>query len=501
MKAKPLLFLVILLFFLFSSCEKEELTTGSSDPELTDEDLAVLDSTQGIPLTGSTVVLPGGQTLTEYLQANDPEFIQYVLNNTAIYKSHQVARSQELLVAQLCFVGITLGQRDRYSMPDEGDNKPAQYGLAYSYGSKQYMERGSPPAGDCKAEVYGLDCSGYVGFIFNFCGIPLPNGPADQQRRPDTLLSGFRQVYDNSYDIQINDLGKIDPSDFETGDIIYWIRGERAYHIGMVLRGYDGTAPRLVVAHSTGSARDGCEKNYTSLKRGVCLSDLSELLDGSRGKNFSTNYRIVRFGIKQTNPCGNIKTVFYGGQTYHTVEIGNQCWLQENLNIGSVILGKLDQANNGITEKYAYDDNAGYCTIYGGLYQWNEAMAYSTAGRTQGICPDGWHIPDKTEWETLVNELGGSNKAGGKMKETGLTHWKSPNEGATNSSGFTALPGGTRWEVNGTYMWLGESAVFWSSTQYDGTNAWWTDLSSLWGYSLITWMDKLQGASVRCIKD
>jgi len=98
-------------------------------------------------------------------------------------------------------------------------------------------------------------------------------------------------------------------------------------------------------------------------------------------------------------------------------------------------------------------------------------MQYVTTEGTKGICPTGWHLPADTEWTTLTDYLGGLLLAGGKMKEAGFAHWTSPNTEATNSSGFTALPGGYR-NGNSYFYELAYFAYFWSSTQYDATHAW-----------------------------
>lgn len=154
--------------------------------------------------------------------------------------------------------------------------------------------------------------------------------------------------------------------------------------------------------------------------------------------------------------CGSIITDSRDKKTYNTVLIGTQCWMKENLNIGTRINGINDQTNNGTLEKYCYKDSVKYCDIYGGLYQWAEMMQYKpsdngTIGTTQGICPSGWHIPTDIEWTTLTTFLGGEIVAGGKMKETGITHWAGTNIGAINSSGFTALPGGFRYYDGGSF--------------------------------------------------
>ena len=195
--------------------------------------------------------------------------------------------------------------------------------------------------------------------------------------------------------------------------------------------------------------------------------------------------------------CGDI---VYGGKTYHSVIIGVQCWMKENLNIGVAILGTQDQTDNGVIEKYCYNNLVLNCDIYGGLYQWNEMMQYVTTPETQGICPAGWHLPSDDEWTTLTTYLGGVLVAGGTMKEAGLAHWVAPNTGATNSSGFTALPGGQRY-IDGSFYDLTSYANVWSSTQYSSTNAWLRYL----GYDnddvYRTNFNETQGFSARCLRD
>ena len=200
--------------------------------------------------------------------------------------------------------------------------------------------------------------------------------------------------------------------------------------------------------------------------------------------------------------CGEILTDSRDNKSYNTVLIGSQCWMQQNLNIGMRINGGVNQTNNGILEKYCYNNDENNCNIYGGLYQWDEAMQYSTTEGVKGICPTGWHLPTDAEWTTLTNVLGGENVAGGRMKEAGTTHWASPNTGATNSSGFTALPGGYR-HFNGDFYTLTISAIFRSSSQYDATYAWDRDLSpsdeNVRRYP--GGLMKAHGFSARCLKD
>jgi uncharacterized protein (TIGR02145 family) len=199
-------------------------------------------------------------------------------------------------------------------------------------------------------------------------------------------------------------------------------------------------------------------------------------------------------------PCPGILTVTYESKTYNTVLIGTQCWFKENLDVGTRINGSQNQTNNGIKEKYCYNDLVSNCDVYGGLYQWDEMMQYVTSQGAKGICPTGWHIPTDAEWTTLTNYLGGESVAGGKIKEAGTAHWASPNTGATNSSGFTALPGGYRYG-NGSFYSLTNYAYFWSSSQSGAANAWRRGLGYNNEYVYRNSDYKSHGFSCRCLKD
>lgn len=136
-------------------------------------------------------------------------------------------------------------------------------------------------------------------------------------------------------------------------------------------------------------------------------------------------------------------SILYSGEWYTLIQIGSQCWMAENLNVGTQIPGITYMSDNGIIEKHCYNDIADSCEVYGGLYQWNETMAYVYSQGTQGICPAGWHVPTVADWNLLADNLGGPSVAGGHLKAAGTRYWKSPNTGADNSSGFSAYGGGT----------------------------------------------------------
>ncbi len=127
-------------------------------------------------------------------------------------------------------------------------------------------------------------------------------------------------------------------------------------------------------------------------------------------------------------------------------------------------------------------------------------MQYVTQEGVQGICPNGWHLPTDIEWTILSDLLGGEDVAGGKMKETGTTHWYTPNTGATNSSGFNALPGGSRTN-GGSFYNLGYHGYWWSSTEYSESNAWSRYLDYDNDQVGRSFNNKAYGRSVRCLKN
>ncbi len=215
----------------------------------------------------------------------------------------------------------------------------------------------------------------------------------------------------------------------------------------------------------------------------------------------------------QAGPCSDT-TVDYGGITYHTLQLGTQCWLQENLNIGTKISVGSAQTNNSELEKHCYSNDEANCTTYGGLYQWAEAVQYQNgatntalcnpalSGNVQGICPAGWHIPTQTEMNTLSTSISTTytSETFKALCEAGNTHWSAAN--GTNNSGFTALGSGYTDRIysdaiKAYFMW-------WTSTESNAT-------TSVDANIIVNTMNtftisnmagtKAKGFSVRCLKD
>jgi len=190
------------------------------------------------------------------------------------------------------------------------------------------------------------------------------------------------------------------------------------------------------------------------------------------------------------------------GNVYNIVTIGTQTWMTENLRTtrfrnGNNIPHVTDNSAWSSLSTPAYcwnnNDSSAYAHIYGALYNWYAVSAGN-------LCPEGWHVPTDGQWTTLTNYLGGENVAGGKMKEAGTEHWNSPNTGATNESGFTALPGGAR-STDGSYGAHGEFAFFWSATQSFGAMAYYRLLRFNQSNADRFEYNKRYGLSVRCLKD
>ncbi|HQL70329.1 MAG TPA: SUMF1/EgtB/PvdO family nonheme iron enzyme, partial [Bacteroidales bacterium] len=172
------------------------------------------------------------------------------------------------------------------------------------------------------------------------------------------------------------------------------------------------------------------------------------------------------------------------GNTYKWVKIGEQIWMAENLKyLPSVVGPATGSESTKYYYVYDYDGtsvSAAKSTenykIYGVLYNWPAAMdgaasSKSNPSRVKGVCPEGWHLPSDAEWIQLTNYTEGDYLAGGNLKETGTNHWYSPNEGATNSYGFAALPGGYRY-FNGHFLCVGSNSYSWSSSEDFSYNAW-----------------------------
>lgn len=278
--------------------------------------------------------------------------------------------------------------------------------------------------------------------------------------------------------------------------------------------------------------------------RGVCwnivqapTTSVSKTIDGSGTGSFNSNISgltastLYYIRAYATNKAGTVygnelsfttQAVFscgdainYEGKTYNTVQIGMQCWLKENLDVGTRIDASQNQSDNGIIEKYCYNNDPDSCTKYGGLYQWNEMMQYIAQQGTQGICPSGWHIPTDEEWKVLEGtvdsqygngdpewDIWGSRgfDAGTNIKTT--SGWYANGIG-TDLFGFSGLPSGHR-DIDSLFSFISYNSIIWTSKGNDN------HIEEAWGRAILYnssevyrggGYSKLNGFSVRCLRD
>jgi uncharacterized protein (TIGR02145 family) len=220
----------------------------------------------------------------------------------------------------------------------------------------------------------------------------------------------------------------------------------------------------------------------------ITLAFLSLLINGCKKDDTKVN--------ELTDGDGNI---------YTSVTIGTQVWLKENLRttryrngdiIGTTTPATLDiRGESTPAYQWVYSGNEANIATYGRLYTW-----YAITD-SRGLCPEGWHIPGDNEWGALATFLGGEDIAGGKLKETGTTHWMSPNTGADNITGFTAVPGGFR-NSDGTFSDMTLTCTMWSSSAYDIEFPYLCDLYAIAGYlNRYYGYGKSFGFAVRCVKN
>jgi uncharacterized protein (TIGR02145 family) len=231
----------------------------------------------------------------------------------------------------------------------------------------------------------------------------------------------------------------------------------------------------------------------------------NEIIGSIKFEKDSTKRDILNiyiFSFPKSYIYSSIDSVIFYVDQYQPLSIGSQIWMLKNLNV--------DHYRNGdsipevrdpkewaalITGAWCYFNNGSYDgIIYGKLYNWH------AINDPRGLAPNGWHVPSDNEWSPLITYLGGVNVAGSKLKETGTSHWYSPNWGSTNESGFSALPGGTCIEY-GAFSGIGIYAFWWSSTEYGTYFAWKRYLHNNFADMGRMYDSKGSGLSVRCVKN
>jgi len=395
----------------------------------------------------------------------------------------------------------------------------------------------------------GLDGIGQHGFVWSeSSGVDLENGEVNQLGpafAPGTFFSKLKNLDANTtYHVRA-----------------YASSGSKTiYGEEKTLTTTDPTVPELhtlgafeVESYTAGSGGDIVSNGGAPISRkGVCWStgrfptiDDPCTRDGEGSGSFETTlgplepFTVYHMRAYATNRIGtgygeelifftlwdNAPVVDFDGNTYATVQIGDQVWMAENLksehysdgsSLQKVELDADWMALETDVKAYCYFDNStDMYDTFGALYSWAAAMngeagGNGNPGMVQGVCPTGWHLPSEEEWLELEYHLGMSEliaedigwrgyEEGGMLKQTGTALWLEPNLMATNETGFTALPAGFR-DVDGLFRANGSFTSFWSSTGHE-EGAWLRGLHAGRGEILHEPYEQKNGFSVRCVKD
>lgn len=225
------------------------------------------------------------------------------------------------------------------------------------------------------------------------------------------------------------------------------------------------------------------------------------------GKKYSLNifltwliFSLLFSCVKENTPIEPVSDI--EGNIYNTVIIGNQIWMSENL--------KTTRYNDGTEIPYVTESEdwhelttPGYCWYDNNLTLYKDSYGALYNGHTVNtgkLCPTGWHVPGQEEWQILRQFLNDSITGGGKLKETGTTHWNAPNKGADNSTGFSARAAGFRY-FEGSFSSILYSSYMWSSTEISSYDEWYLNLYYGDAIVKVNHISKKHGLSVRCIKD
>ena len=220
---------------------------------------------------------------------------------------------------------------------------------------------------------------------------------------------------------------------------------------------------------------------------------------------YATNEMGTSYGETQTFTTGTgggggNTVTDVDGNTYNTVTIGGQIWMDENLKVTHYRNGDaIPYVSDAVAWSTAsvaycnYDNLQGNADVYGRLYNW------AAVNDSRNIAPIGWHVPSYNEWLTLMNNTGGYDYSGGKLKETGNAHWTAPNN-ASDEYGFTALPSGLRDQL-GNYFGMGTNATWWTSTEGDIVYSWGAAMTYNETILYTVVYEKPLGFPVRCVKD
>ncbi len=257
------------------------------------------------------------------------------------------------------------------------------------------------------------------------------------------------------------------------------------------------------------------EKSYKSSKDFTFSEGDMLKIKGISGDYAYATVIVVEPTVSETYTFDFVACTDGDNNNYAVVTIGTQTWMAENIKTTSYVgggdiplvedntaWGDLADDDEDVSKAYCFYDTDGNSAgeIYGALYTYAAATNGDNTGiGVQGVCPTGWHMPSDDEWTALETELG--DEAGGKLKSTCMELWNDPNTGATNQSGFSALPGGYRNHSGGSSSSIGSTGYWWSATVHSSSLAWYRNLGHSYAASFRSNYYKSYGFSVRCVRD
>jgi uncharacterized protein (TIGR02145 family) len=400
---------------------------------------------------------------------------------------------------------------------DDEDNAPI-YGRLYTH--DQIMSSTFCPAGwrvPTEADIDTLLT--YLGGVM-IAGGKMKNVGTELWTTPNTGaddLSAFTAVPGGKFDLLFELLGN---------NCLLWLQDDGVPEAPVALNGSEITVTTFVTNWSVAGGATGyyldvaTDALFTSLVAGYNNLDVGNVLTYSIiGLSPFTNYyyRVRGYNEVGTGDNSNIQTiktldrvVDADGNAYTYVTIGTQQWLVENLKTSKYADGtpipNLTLNADWIAEDGTAGHDGAYCwydndiankTPYGALYNWY------AVNNAHGLAPTGWRIPSNADFATLVTFAGGSISTGGKLKESGTSHWNTPNTGATNEYGFKALPSGERSGNSGAFSFLGIANYLWKSTEFNTTEAYVTYMLNTSGALIGTTAHdiKKKGNTIRCMRD
>lgn len=453
-------------------------------------------------ITMNQLVFDNGTSILEYLKEKDSGFV----NKNGLNGKVSVLPSYEqkkLLIARMLGFGWKLTQRKDWY---HSNNYTQMNGLGFKWGGKQPTTFSSPtrdtsiPTQPCLSPMYGLDASGMIYQMAIAAGLLNPyDAILDQidEKKWNGLFTTsqeFTNILARHYRHDVPDSSPeyIGINALSIGDVVFKTGYDKygkfqAYHVGMIILKSNGM---ISILNAKGSPDSSCSFNMNN-ENGPCTISMNINDAFGPGSLFGSDFHVIRFESSEDS----VFTDTRDGEKYTFTRIGNQTWMTENLRYsGTIPEIQIDNqwANLNTPAWCYYQNNPSFHFTFGKLYNFY-------AVETGKLAPPGWHIPSDEEWQQLIDYLGGDYIAGGAMKST--TVWNPPNKGATNSSGFSGLPGGFRSDTWAYWQQMGMGGFWWTSTKSSGEKA----FNRMMGYYGIQILQKecffTEGLTVRCIKD